>query len=99
MAHVNGFWTKFLAEAGNLPGDQQGDVTVHLNNPVEGMREVTCPSAGLTIAAEMGQLIGLQLKLADGRRLFVPAANVAGVIDTPAEEKPQAKTRPRAGAS
>lgn len=90
--HVNGFWTSFMADAGNKPGAQQGDVTIHLAAPVEGLHEVTCPSAGITVAAEMGQFIGLQVVLADGRHLFVPAANVAGIIDTPAEKL---QTRPR----
>lgn len=74
-------WDQFLAMAGNEPGQEQGDVTVHLAAPVGGMNSFTCPSADLTVAAEAGQLIGLSVVLADGRHLFVAGANVAGIID------------------
>jgi hypothetical protein len=98
MVNVNGFWTKFLTDAGNEPGANEGDVTIHLISPVEGVQQFNCPSREVTLAAEMGQFIGLQVQLPDGRRLFVPAVNVSGIIDTPKDAPPQAKTgRSRAG--
>jgi hypothetical protein len=75
-----------MAAAGNAPGDNKGDVTVTLMEPVGGVQEVTLPSGDVTIAAEAGNLIGLQLMMPDGRHLFVSAANLAGVVDAPAAE-------------
>jgi hypothetical protein len=43
MVHVNGFWDKFLADAGNEAGAQQGDVEVHFVSRIAGMDSVTCP--------------------------------------------------------
>jgi hypothetical protein len=79
-------WHEFMAAAGNAPGAQKGDVIVTLMDPVGGVGEVTVPSSDVTIAAEAGNLIGVQLKMPDGRRLFVSAANLAGMIDAPREE-------------
>lgn len=79
-------WHEFMAAAGNAPGAQQGDVVVTLLQPVGGVGEVTVPSDDVTIAAEAGNLIGVQLKTPDGRRLFISAANLAGMIDAPHAE-------------
>jgi hypothetical protein len=84
--HLKGMWHEFMADAGNAPGAQQGDVVVALLQPVGGVSEVTVPSNDVTVAAEMGNLIGVQLKTPDGRRMFVSAANLAGMIDAPRED-------------
>lgn len=81
MVNMSSRWDQFLAMAGNEPGMDEGDVTVHLSAPVAGMSSFTCPSSSLTVAAEAGQLIGLSVVLEDGRHLFVAGANVAGIID------------------
>ena len=76
-------WHEFAAQQGNAPGAQQGDVIITFVNPVGGIDEVTVPSNDVTFAAEGGSLIGLQLLLEDGRRLFAAAGNIAGVVDAP----------------
>lgn len=76
-------WHEFSAQQGNVPGAQQGEVVVTLMQPVGGVSEVTLPSNDVSIAAEAGNLIGVQLLLGDGRRLFVSAANLAGIVDAP----------------
>ena len=76
-----------MAEAGNAPGAQQGDVVISLLSAVGGVSEVTCPSADVAIAAEAGNLIGVQVRTEDGRRLFVSANNLAGIIDAPSKER------------
>jgi len=81
--HLQGMWHVFMAEAGNVPGAQQGDVIVTLMEPVGGVQEVTVPSNDVSIAAEAGSLIGVQVMLPDGRHLFVSAANLAGMVDAP----------------
>ena len=89
--HLQGFWGKFMADAGNAPGAQQGDVVITLIQPVGGVGEVRVPSNEVTLAVEAGNLIGVQVTGFDGRHLFVSAANLAGIIDAPAEgdgEKP-----------
>ena len=83
---LTGFWHEFLAQMGNEPGAQQGDVTVHLVSPIEGASTVTGPSGALEAAAEAGSFIGLMF-MVNGRRLFIPAGNVAGIVDTAKEEK------------
>lgn len=88
MAHLTGFWQKFLADLGNEPGEQQGNITVHLISPVEGMSSITGPSGALTIAAEAGSVVGAMMQI-DGRHLFIPAVNIAGIVDTAKEEKPE----------
>jgi hypothetical protein len=94
--HLQGYWHQFMADAGNKPGAQQGDVVVTLTQPVGGVGEFTVPSGAVTIAAEAGQMIGVQAVLDDGRRLFVPAGNIAGIIDAPAEPaEPAAATGKR----
>jgi hypothetical protein len=91
-------WHGFMAEAGNAPGAQQGDVVVTLLQPVGGVGEVTVPSNDVTIAAEAGNLIGVQVMLPDGRHLFVSAGNLAGMVDAPrAEDKPARRGRQQAG--
>lgn len=95
--HLQGMWHEFMAAAGNEPGAQKGDVIVTLMEPVGGVQEVTVPSDDVTIAAEAGNLIGVQLMLPDGRRLFVSAGNLAGMVDAPAEEgKDKPARTPRA---
>lgn len=44
------------------------------------------PSDSVGLAAEAGSLIGVQVMLSDGRYLFVSHANLAGIIDAPAEQ-------------
>jgi hypothetical protein len=87
--HLQGYWHVFMAEAGNKPGAQEGDVVVTLNKPVGGIEEIRVPSNLVTIAAEAGQLIGVQLMTADGRHLFVAAGNLAGIVDAPLAKKDQ----------
>ena len=81
MVNMSSRWDQFLSMAGNAPGMDEGDVTVHLTAPVDGMSSFTCPSKALTVAAEAGALIGLSVVLEDGRHLFVPGGSVAGIID------------------
>lgn len=83
--HLQGMWHEFMAAAGNAPGTQKGDVIVTLMEPVGGVQEVTVPSNDVILAAEAGNLIGVQLVTPDGRRLFISAANLAGMVDAPAE--------------
>jgi hypothetical protein len=80
------YWHGFMAESGNAPGDQKGDVVVTLIQPVGGVSEVTVPSSEVILAAEAGNLIGVQVMLPDGRHLFVNNANLAGMVDAPGEE-------------
>jgi len=98
MAHLNSSWVQFLGDVGNKPGAQQGDVVVELAAPVNGLSSVTCPSADLNVAVEAGQFIAVHVMLKDGRRLFVPAGNIAGIIDAPVktEAEPRATASPRA---
>jgi hypothetical protein len=93
--HLQGYWHEFMAAAGNAPGAQQGDVVVTLAQPVGGVSEVTVPSDAVTFAVEAGNFIGVQLTFDGGRRLFISAANLAGVVDAPvkAEHKPAGAVR------
>jgi hypothetical protein len=86
MVHLTGYWGEMLADVGNKPGAQQGDVIVQLSVPVGGVESFTCSSDALTAAGEAGQLITLAVRLEDGRHLLVPWVNVAGIIDAPAKE-------------
>jgi hypothetical protein len=95
MVHLQTMWHEFTAQQGNEPGAQQGEVVVTLMQPVGGVDEVTLPSNDVSIAAEAGNLIGLQLILDDGRRLFVGAANLAGIVDAPLSK--EVRDRRRAG--
>lgn len=93
--HLTSMWHPFLDDAGNAPGSQLGDVVITLALPVGGLQEVTVPSRSVQVAAEAGSLIAVQLVLPDGRHLFVPATNIAGIIDAPtgeAEHKPARRT-------
>jgi hypothetical protein len=81
--HLEGYWHTFMADAGNAPGAQQGDVVVTLIKPVGGIEEIRVPSDLVSLAAEVGNLIGVQLMTADGRHLFVAAGNLAGIVDAP----------------
>jgi hypothetical protein len=85
-----------MNEAGNAPGAQQGDVIVTLVKPVGGIEEIRVPSGEVTLAAESGQLIGVQLVTFDGRHLFVTAANLAGIVDAPADGDDDGKPAARA---
>ncbi len=87
-------WHGWMAAAGNAPGDNKGDVIVTMMQPVGGVSEVTVPSGKVAIAAEAGNLIGVQVMLPDGRHLFVSASNLAGMVDAPAEEKSAARRAP-----
>lgn len=90
MAHLNSTWVQFLAQLGNEPGNQQGDVLIELAAPVEGQSSITCPTDTLNIAVEAGVLLALHVVLPDGRRVFIPAQNIAAIIDAPvaAHDKP-----------
>jgi hypothetical protein len=90
--HLQGFWHVFAAEQGNVPGPHMGDVTVTLLQPVGGIGEFTISSNDVSIAAEAGNLLGVQAVLDDGRKIFVMAGNVAGIVDAP-QEKPAASSR------
>lgn len=99
--HLQGYWGKFMNEAGNAPGAQQGDVVITLVKPVGGVEEIRAPSAEVVLAVEAGNFIGVQVTGFDGRHLFVAAANLAGIIDAPAadeerpdEDKPAHRGRP-----
>jgi hypothetical protein len=100
--HVQGYWVRFMNDAGNAPGVQEGDVIVTLIKPVGGVEEIRVPSREVVLAAEAGNLIGLQVTGFDGRHLFVSAANLAGVIDAPLpgddEEKHAPARAPRSKA-
>jgi hypothetical protein len=97
MAHLTGFWHEFMAGTGNVPGVQLGDVVIHFSAPVEDHDSMRCPTDGVTLAVEAGNFIGLMTTLPDGRSLFVPAGNVAGIIDAPAEEHDAPPRRAGAG--
>ena len=81
MAYVQTDWLKLVAELGDEPGDHQGNVTVHVASFHTGETEFTLPSANVTIAAEQGGLVGVALRLTDGRRVFLPGSNVTAIID------------------
>jgi hypothetical protein len=83
--HLQGYWGKFMNDAGNAPGAQQGDVIITLIKPVGGVEEVRVPSNEVTLAVEAGNFIGVQVTGFDGRHLFVSAANLAGIIDAPVD--------------
>lgn len=96
MAHLNSSWVQFLSDVGNQPGAQQGDVVVELAAPVGSLSSITCPSADLSVAVEAGQFIAVHVTLKDGRHLFIPAGNIAGIIDAPVKTGATAETRPPA---
>lgn len=85
MVQVIGNWDQQLAQFGNKPGLNEGDVLIVLSTPVDGMKSVRCAAADLFVGDEAGSVIGLLLVLPDGRHLLVPWANVVGIIDAPAE--------------
>lgn len=79
-------WSQFIAEHGNRPGDQQGDVTVILVTPVEGnITSYTVPSGSVVLAAEAGNVAVVQIMLPGGRRMSVFPTNIAGFIDAAVE--------------
>jgi hypothetical protein len=78
---LSGRWDQELAQFGNLPGLNQGDVTIELAIAVEGKNAYTVDSDDVTFGAESGNVIGLTLKLADKRHLFIPWSNVTGIVD------------------
>ena len=81
---VTGRWDQMLAEFGNTPDPNQGDVIIELGRPIAGMKSVTAASEHLTVSAEAGQIHGLSVVLDDGRHLLIPWSNVTGIIDAPA---------------
>lgn len=87
MVHILQHWTGLLHEAGNEPGAQAGEVVVELVSPVAGEPSYQLPSADLQLAVEAGSFIGAQAVLPDGRHIFIPAANIAGVIDAPSRSQ------------
>ena len=82
---VIGHWDQELAQFGNKPGLDEGDVIVELAVPVDGMKSVRCATSDLQVGAEGGQVIGVFPRLPDGRHLFIPWLNVIGIIDAPSE--------------
>jgi hypothetical protein len=78
---LSGRWDQELAQFGNLPGLNAGDVTIELGVAVEGKNAYTVDSDDVTFGAESGNVIGLSLKLADKRHLFIPWSNVTGIVD------------------
>ncbi len=90
---LNVFWHDFLAEMGNEPGAQQGNVTIHFVNPVDGAAGMTGPSGAVEVAAEAGSVIGVMV-LAAGRRMFVPVSKIAGIVDTPKDDKSEKADKP-----
>jgi hypothetical protein len=81
---IQAYWHQHIAELGNAPGPQAGDVTVYLAVPVEGLgASFTLPSADIAAAAEGGSLHGFEVTLPDGRRGFLPASAVIAVLDAP----------------
>ena len=85
--HLQAVWHEFAAQQGNVPGAHQGDVIVTFTQPIGGVDEVTVPSNDVTIAAEAGGIIGIQVVLPDGRRLFAMSGGVAGIVDAPLENE------------
>jgi hypothetical protein len=83
---VRGRWDEVLAEFGNTPELNQGDVVIELVEPIDGLRSVIAASEQLIIAAEAGMVLGVICRLMDKRRLLIPWGNVAGIIDAPAGE-------------
>lgn len=94
---LQGYWHQFMADAGNKPGAQQGDVTITMIKPIGGIDEITVPSAGVILAAEAGQLIGVQLITPGGRHLFIAAGNLAGIVDAPLKSDDDDKDDEKAG--
>jgi len=78
---ISGRWDQELAQFGNLPGLNQGDVTIELAVAVEGKNAYTVSSDDVTFGAESGNVVGLTLLLADKRHLFIPWSNVTGIVD------------------
>jgi hypothetical protein len=78
---LSGRWDQELAQFGNLPGLNRGDVTIELATPVEGKNAYTVDSDDVTFGAESGNVIGLTLQLADKRHLLIPWSNVTGIVD------------------
>lgn len=74
-----------MAEFGNRPDLNQGDVIIEVGKPVAGLKSVTAASEHLTVSAEAGQIHGLSVQLDDGRHLFIPWSNVTAIIDAPAD--------------
>jgi hypothetical protein len=97
--HLVSMWHGFMNDAGNKPGAQQGDVTITLFQPVGGVQEATVPSGAVNIAAEAGNLIGVQVMLPDGRHLFVQASNLAGIIDAPTDSAKPGGSRAKTAAA
>lgn len=95
---LTGFWQNFIAEMGNEPGAQQGNVTIHFVDPVDGVGSITGPSGAVEVAAEVGSLIGIMVSV-DGRRMFIPATNIAGIVDTPKEEKTEKRPSRSSGSA
>jgi hypothetical protein len=78
---LSGRWDQELAQFGNAPGLNQGDVTIELAIAVEGKNAYTVDSDDVTFGAESGNVVGLTLLLADKRHLFIPWSNVTGIVD------------------
>jgi hypothetical protein len=79
-------WHESLAQMGNAPGADMGNVTVHLSEAIEHKKAWTVPSANVIVASEAGSVAGLEIELPGGRRLFILAANVLGIIDAAEED-------------
>ena len=80
---VSSRWDQVLAEMGNKPDLNQGDVVIELDKAVAGQQSITAASEDMIIGAEAGQVVGLFVTLEDGRRLFIPGINVTAIVDAP----------------
>jgi hypothetical protein len=78
-------WTGHVTAMGNMPGEHAGDVIIELVTAasVDGHRQLRVPSRSVTLAAEYGGFVGVQVTLPDGRRVFLPPTSVAAIIDAP----------------
>jgi hypothetical protein len=80
---IIGHWDQVLAQFGNQPGLDEGEVLIELAQPIGGAESLRVPIGELDAAAEAGAVVGLFTRTSDGRRLFIPWSNVTGISDAP----------------
>jgi hypothetical protein len=80
---VSGRWADLLAEMGNEPGVQRGDVCVRLAPPLQ---DEWLPSGDITFLAEAGNFYGIYAHLPDGRQAYWPASSVLAIEDAVSED-------------
>lgn len=78
--NISSNYASLLADLGNEPGLQQGDVLVRLGDG----RSERVPSADVTFLVEAGNLLGIHARLRDDRKVFWPASSVLAIEDAPA---------------